>query len=222
MFKAFIPKRIKNHTVLSFLEMLRSFQKLFHSTLKLCVKHFVENEEIVKKYQQSTEDDSLYIEDQKALSEMKYGKSTMSYAGCEVIATYNVLKYLGHKPYLPAIILEYERDGMIFSGRFGTSPLAISDYFENHGFKVDYTPYVDDFDYMAEVEDALILTYYNNKNDIFAQIHTIAITRDEDGYVAHNVHGDGSILRKAMSISEIMGQINNGNCKGISLLGISI
>ena len=49
-----------------------------------------------------------------AVSRMKYGLCRMSFNGCECIAVYNALMYLGLKPSLSEVALRLERYKMLF------------------------------------------------------------------------------------------------------------
>ena len=61
---------------------------------------------------------------------MYFGNKTISFCGCEIIATYNALYDLtgNHDINFPEIINEFEKDGIVLSGFFGTAPKAVEDY----------------------------------------------------------------------------------------------
>jgi len=215
--KGFIPKFISNRVVLGFYGFLRKFQSFLRISWKYCARHFKENEKAygLKGY-------PVYIENQNEYTDMRYGRVTMKYAGCEIMAVYNTMYDLTgrHDESLPEMIYEFERDGMAVSGRFGTAPQAIRDYFERHGFETRMTLRESEFDEIAVKSNAVILTFYNDCRDIFKHIHTISVTKEYGKYIAHNTYCDGRVVGPWESISELINNINEGNAKGICLIGI--
>jgi len=180
------------------------------------------------------------IEDQHAYDDMYLGMSTVAFAGCEVIATYNVIKTLVPDTTVtfPGLIGMYEKKGIINAGRFGVSPRAIVSLLKNinpheglAASKVNRTSFQlnvmiprgkkYDISSFANDRSAIIMTYYNNKFDLYDQIHTIAITKDENGYTAHNVYGNGYIHGPFEDINELIRTIGSGNAGPIMLIGVN-
>lgn len=137
----------------------------------------------------------LFIENQAEWGSILFGegkKSNISYSGCGIIATYNALTALG-EPMSPEIMIElisdFERKGAVWRGRFGVAPKMIYDYFIRRQYDSVWTV-TKDMDYINEIGrnyDVMIVTAYNNKQDITAQIHTVCISKEADGaYVIHN------------------------------------
>ena len=85
---------------------------------------------------------SSYIENQNEWGEILYGwgpHHNMRYSGCEIIATFNVLKALGKAvspDSMAELIGEYEAYGAALWGEFGVSPSAICAYLKRQGFAV--------------------------------------------------------------------------------------
>lgn len=183
-----------------------------------------ENEKAFFNHKESIERNGGYVEDQNRYLDMFYGKMTMSEAGCAVFATYNALCGLcgSHSQgmSLSEIIAEYERDGMVLSGRWGTSPKAVRDFFDRQGFKTELVTDEREFDSLAERSESLIFTMYNDKDDISGEIHTVNISKERGGYIAHNVHCNGRIVGPYGGISELTAHIDGGRVKGICLIGI--
>ena len=119
---------------------------------------------------------------------MQYGQLPLSNNGCGLIATYNVLFDLTKNENIdfPAIIKDLESDGIILNGAFGTSMVAIKDYFEKNGFKAIGSCKVEEFNKIGEEYDAMILTVYNNLDDITGGMHFMAITKQNGVYKVHN------------------------------------
>jgi hypothetical protein len=159
------------------------------------------------------------IERQADFTDMSLGKSTLDYSGCEVIAVYNLLwKYRGGELVtpLPELIETFEADGILYAGRFGVSPRSIRDYLKGRGIEVNYTEDESDFDLLGEFCDHFILTVMNDRDDIFRQIHTFYISKEEGRLIAHNA---GSKMRY-YTVSEVIGALKGGRAKGLSLIAV--
>ena len=152
---------------------------------------------------------------------MYYGNHKISFCGCGLIAVYNALFDLTgkHEIEFPFIIDNFEKNGIVLSGFFGTSPKSIEDFLNLKGFKTISSSKKDDYDKIGENSDALILTKYNDKNNIFNTVHTINITKKNGKYYIHN-DGKNCHLIPYNSISDLLLKINNGNAKDIYLTEI--
>lgn len=215
-----IPK-VSNRVIINFYEILRFLNKLKPKKNKI-KKALEENTlKFIDHINQINKCDG-YIEDQNNYTDMKYGKVTMQYAGCEIIATFNAINnILGEcKKNLGEMIQEFEKDGCVLSGKFGTAPKAIADYLNKNGFVSKISLKEVDFDKIAEESESLILTMYNDVNDIRKEIHTINISKNAGKYIGHNVYCNGIIVGPFDTVSELINNINSGKAKGISLIGI--
>lgn len=222
MFKkicALIPGQVDNSVVVGAFELMRKEQKLLKKDFS---KNLKPNEEMFKKHTEVLKKNKGYVEDQNSYTDMKYGISTMQYSGCEVFATFNAIFNICGKPImsLAQMISEYEKDGMVLSGKFGTSPRAISDFLNRHGFKTHLTTDEKEFDKIGKEFSSLILTMYNDKNDISKEVHTVNISKEGGKFTAHNVYCNGKVVGPYASVSEVIRNINHGKAKGISLIGI--
>lgn len=223
MFKklcAFIPNQIDNRVVIGAFEIMRKKQKLLRKNYEW---HLMANKNAFKKHEANIKRSRGYIEDQNNYTDMVYGDSTMQYAGCEIFATFNAIVNLRGKNLtsLPEMIAEFEKDGMVYSGKFGTSPKAIEDFFKRRGYKTEMTTKENEFDKVGRRSGSMILTMYNDKDDITKEVHTINISKYAGKLIAHNVHCNGVVYGPYKSVSEVLKNINNGNAKGISLIGIN-
>lgn len=216
---AFIPKKISNKTIINAYELLRKTQKLIRNRSK---EHLTINQKAFSSHLNSISKSDGYIEDQNNYTDMPYGKATMQYSGCEIFAVYNAAYSLLKHPLmnLPELISRFEKDGMALSGKFGTSPKALRDFLESQGFTTSFSTKEKDFDMLASTYPSLILTMYNDKNDIRKEIHTVHISKNNNMYTAHNVYCNGMTVGPFPSFQELMKNINNGKAKGISLIGI--
>lgn len=216
---AFIPGKVNNKTVVAAFEAMRTEQKLLGKKFD----HLDANRKAFDKHKAAIEKHKGYVEDQNNYTDVAYGSATMQYSGCEVFATYNALFNLHGKHIidLPDMIAEYEKDGMVMNGNFGTSPKAIADFLTRRGYHAELETESDNFDKVGKDSESLILTMYNDASDISQEVHTINISKGRDGkFTAHNTYCNGKVLGPFASISETISNINNGKAKGISLIGI--
>lgn len=173
-----------------------------------------------------------YIENQAEWGDVKFGVKDMSFSGCEIMATYNALKALGEpvsEQTVVDLIAMYEENGAVLGGLLGSSPYAIEDYFREQGYDVVTTTSHNEetINQIGESSDTVIVHAYNNKDDIKSQIHTVSITKEEDGsYAVHNgyyrpkneyiVNDDFGTLQEAI---DAIGNVNNSS--SIDVIGIS-
>ena len=217
---AFIPKYVRNGVVLGAFELMRKQQRI---TGRDYTSHLKANEESFLRHRGSIERANGYVEDQNSYTDMKYGDYTMQFSGCEVFAVYNAMFNIcgRHEKSLAVIISEFERDGMVLSGKFGTSPRAIVDYLTRNGYVAEITTKPSEFDVMGRRSDSLIITVYNDREDVTKEVHTFNISKGRDGFTAHNVYCNGYVVGPYSCVSEILININGGRAKAISLIGIS-
>ena len=213
--KSFIQKNVPNGLLVRIVEILRQRDHQFPDNYEKNKLAFENHKPMIKL-------NKGYIEDQKNYHDMQYGQIPLSQNGCGVISTYNVLFHLTNNDNIdfPGIIRDLENDGIILNGAFGTSMVAIRDYFLKNGFKAPGSCKVEEFNKIGEEHDATILTIYNNADDITAAMHFIAITKKDGIYKVHNNGArDGAI--NYTSLDDVLKRINNGKAKGVYLTGVS-
>lgn len=179
-------------------------------------------------------DSAVCIENQAQWEAIRFGAGrhhNMSYSGCEIIAVFNAQKKLyglGTLEEMADLIRRFETKGAALWGAFGTSPLALAQYFKKCGMEV-LTSYgkqqsVEDIERESAV---MIATVYNDGDDITKQIHTVCITRNpKGGYVLHNAYYKDKNGRYTESISytsleEAITHISRYEPKLIFLIGIN-
>lgn len=208
----FIPKKIKNKTVVSFYDFLRWADKVIHDKGAI-EEHKLVNDEKVAYHRLRN---GQYIEDQNKYTDMTYGAVTMRYSGCEIMAIYNAFLYIFGKEIitLPELISQFEHNGMVLGGWWGTSPRAIHEFMKKRGFK---TKGYHDKDMLIKLEGekCVILTFYNDGQDITHAVHTVCVALEEDGYYGHNIYGTGKIVGPFASLNELFKSINKGRSKMI-------
>jgi hypothetical protein len=162
-----------------------------------------------------------FIEDQNNYKDMYYGKKTMDYNGCGINTAFNAMNDLTgkHIMSLPLMIDDFENDGIVMMGIFGTSPNSIKNFFIRQGFETISTTKEEEFDKIGEDFDSFILTFYNDGLNIFNQVHVANISKINGKF---NIHNNGTNCHKNLynSISDLIFKSSNGKAKGIMLIGI--
>lgn len=137
---------------------------------------------------------NCFIENQNQWEEVKFGLSTMKYSGCEIMAVYNALLELGNEMTVrktAELITSFEKRGSELSGKWGCSPTSIRQYFTRHEYRVILTTKTNPeaVNFVGANSDTVIITAYNDRNDIRRMIHTVSITKDAQGnFVLHNAY----------------------------------
>lgn len=128
------------------------------------------------------------IENQNAAvcSRMKVGTADLAFAGCGIIAVYNLLVSFGGKPSLAALIARFEKNIIMLKGQFGSDPFKIAELLEDEGYAVTHL----DPSYTGPGE-RFICTFWNDKDDIRDSAHTILLTREADGTLRSHNNRDG-------------------------------
>ena len=203
---------LPNGLILSLLSVLRRFHRK-----RLYIKR-PETRIFSADHKESIRRNNGYIEDQNSYTDLSYGKRTVKYSGCEVIAVYNALSHMNDRRYdLISLLGKFEVDGCILSGEWGTAPSAIKDFFIAEGYIVKQYRLKDKIDLPF---DTFILVIYNDKYDIRQQIHTVCVTLDKNMYTVHNMYGNGRAFGGFNSIEDLLQNHSSGNAKMIYLLGI--
>ena len=135
-----------------------------------------------------------YIENQAEWIKVKLGSgkhSNMEYSGCTIIAVYNALLNLkdGDRNILN-IIDDFEKKGLALKGDFGISPFYAYRFFKKRGYKAKYitSRNKDLIRSFGDKFDTFIVTFYWDKKNIFNKLHTVNISKSDDGFVAHNMY----------------------------------
>ena len=151
----------------------------------------------------------------------------MAYSGCELIAIVNAMHALGHDMSVEEVaelIKKYEGRGATLGGVWGTSPTVIyenlsSEYDVQLCQSTDYS----EIEKIAESSDTLIVTVYNDKNDLTCMIHTVNIEKvtHTDGTYGYIVHNAGN-TKEYSDVEDAIKHIgSDGNSENIQVMGIS-
>ena len=175
-----------------------------------------------------------FIENQSEWESVRFGLSTMKYSGCEIMSVYNTLLNLGSKmtaESMAELISEFERKGAELSGKWGCSPKSLYKYFIRRGYRVTMTTSTDSnvINAVGENSDSIIITAYNDRNDIRKMIHTISVTKDSGGnYVLHNAYkringryAAYSGISSIKNLCDAVDAMSQGQAAPICVIGIS-
>lgn len=175
-----------------------------------------------------------FIENQNEWESVRFGLSTMKYSGCEIMAVYNAMLDLGNRMTawdMAELISDFERKGAELNGRWGCSPKSIYKYLTRRGYRVTMTTCrnPDTINSIGKNSDSIIITAYNDRNDIRRMIHTISVTKDNGGnYTLHNAYkringryAAYSGNSQVNSLWDIIGHISQGQAASICVIGIS-
>lgn len=174
-----------------------------------------------------------FIENQNEWEQVRFGRSTMRYSGCEIMAVYNALLDLGNEmtaQSMAELISEFERKGAAIRGKWGCTPKSIYKYLVRRGYRATMTTSAnpDTINAIGENSRSIIITAYNDRNDIRNMIHTISITKDDLGtYTLHNAYkrtngryaaynGNNTIK----SLWDAIGAMSQGRAASICVIGI--
>ncbi|MCR4650141.1 MAG: hypothetical protein K5662_00150 [Lachnospiraceae bacterium] len=213
----FIPRHVGNGMVLTILEVLRVLGKLKRKDHAVCNSNIT----------QPSEDElgrrmvNGYIEDQRLFRDVSYGVTDVGFAGCEVIALFNALRDLGYGRYsFVSLLRQFEHNGILHGGLWGTSPLALGNWLKAEGLQVYMAKKRKRFEEITAISDAMILTFYNDGNDLGKQIHTVSITCSGGGLIPHNAKTVGGDKIVYHDIAELCQNLADGNIKPLLLIGI--
>ena len=124
------------------------------------------------------------------VSDFRYGNVTLSWSGCEIIANYNALILLDNPQNLNDVANWGENHGQIANGVFGTWPDSSKKLFEHLGYTVVEERDSSRFDSVAADSDVCIFTFWNNKDNYFDAVHTVAIEQGKDGITVYNYYNE--------------------------------
>lgn len=144
-----------------------------------------------------------YIEHQNELTSLIIGKKPVSYSGCGAIAVFNILKIFKNNPTVQDfsnIISCFEKNGLVFSGMFGISPVSIKKLLLEKGFFVKGIKSSDSnaLDTFGNNFDGYISVFFNKNKNIRYGLHYIAIEKNENGFESHNPNKTGSTLSEVI------------------------
>lgn len=136
-----------------------------------------------------------FIENQQELGAFRFGtdkRSDLSYSGCGIIAVYNIITALEGYPAMPlsALIECFEKRGAVLWGGFGVSAIDIYRFLKRRypsaGVLLKCDPA--GMESFSDKYDAFAVTVWNDSRSLKKGLHTVCITKTEEGYVSHNIY----------------------------------
>ena len=229
--KAFIPQHLSNRRLLDILGILTCFKI---SKRKVEINHSANTETLAKALSSGKRfyAREKYIENPPQWKPIRFGRFTMDYSGCEIIATYNAILSLGEtlpEQGIADLISAYEKKGAVLWGGWGVAPRAIYRYFKEKGYDTAMTCSTtpEDIDRMGEEYSTAIITVYNDARDITKQIHTMNVSKaGQNAFVLHNCYRrdrDGSYIMGVPHVSlwETIKSLGGGKAMPICIIGIN-
>lgn len=156
----------------------------------------------------------LHGQKTQPLCDMYYGKYSLGWNGCEIIAAANVMEMCGLPQYFPQVIFEFELNRMHYifpSGYWGTSPKRLGRFFSAHGLSFKRIFPKKEFvqNSAGGKHSCGIVSFWNNKKsdhgaDFFSGgLHTVAYRYDNGKYLVYNLYGRDTSPREVESIAEV-------------------
>ncbi len=130
---------------------------------------------------------------QAALAHISAGRCTMDYMGCEIIALFNALHFLGRETPLEALIRTFERRRwLLLGGRWGASPYAIGSFAREqaipHTAFQGSRAYADLAQAMAEGTHRVFLLSFWLGDTVFSGAHAVMLVRREGQLWGYNLY----------------------------------
>ena len=123
---------------------------------------------------------------------LPFGRRTMDYNGCEVIACFNALRLLGNPRPLGEVAAYFERRGLFLGGLWGTHAEALPRYFASLGFQPEtlYASAVrapSDYDAAFAPARAGVFSFWNDAGCLLRGVHTVALAHRPGGITIYNL-----------------------------------
>lgn len=141
-----------------------------------------------KNYAHNTEHGKAYLsfpmingQGKGDIAQLRYGLSTMSYSGCEVISVYNALVYLGIPRPIHDIALYMERYRVML-GYWGCNVYCLGKALGRFGVEYERVK-------TTEESKAFIVSYWTGKR-FRSSIHSVFCVRKREGIVVYNQYNN--------------------------------
>ena len=228
--KAFIPQHLPNERLLDILDMGTHFKI---SEKKIRANYRANADTISKAFSSggSFYTRGKYIENQPQWKQIRFGKFTMDYSGCEIIAVYNAMLSLGEtlpEQGITDLISVFEKEGAVLWGGWGVAPRAICRSFQGRGCETAITCSTEPepVNRMGEEYYTVVITVYNDARDITKQIHTMNVSKaHKNAFILHNCYRrdrDGSYAggMPYASLWEAVKSLQGGAAMPVCIIGI--
>ncbi|MBR2590765.1 MAG: hypothetical protein IKE65_07565 [Clostridia bacterium] len=140
-----------------------------------------------------------------ALKRYRYGLFSFGWCGCEIIASYNLLKMYGKPQKLCDISREIYPYGHILCGFFGTNVYTLAYYYKKHRIPVKTLYKKKDFLRLAPRGKYGVISFWTGKV-MASSIHTVAYRVEENGSIlVYNRYNNTDKVYTFESIEEAIG-----------------
>lgn len=164
----------------------------------------------------------IYGQGNDEIAGLPFGMSKIEDSGCEVIAVYNAMIYLGDSELFPDVVRYFEDRGSFCGGLFGTHVNAIPQYFfeKGHSAIAHYASQISDFsdfDKALDITGAGIFSFFTGRNTL--NVHTVFIIKNADGTIS--VYNDNNGCVTTTTYKSIEHYIQSGEYTPIVYYEIS-
>lgn len=138
------------------------------------------------------------------VSDLMLGKSRFADVGCEVIAAYNYLLYMGKDPDLAKLTLDFEKNALLSSdGSLGSNPRKISGLFK--AMEIDFEKlYKADDVQTALAEGKPVIFAFHIGDNVFSGIHTVFAVREDGVNYVYNRYNSSKDAEEFSGIEDII------------------
>ena len=132
----------------------------------------------------------------------------------------------GYSPVeFPDLLREYEGNGTALLGNWGASPSGVDLYLRKNGYKTTFVTGPDleqdgnGYERLQSQYDVYIMSSWNIKGQITEGVHTMAITKGENGkFFVHNSFAQNPIEYDSLESAVLL--YHGGDSDPISLIGV--
>mgnify|MGYP004527597793 CR=1 FL=1 len=103
-------------------------------------KEYNKNVNYIKKTKSRVNSGYIYSQDNDSVRGLTYGSRNFWYNGCEIAATYNLMRYINKNKKIQDVIQQFSLNGLRWlNGEWGTEPRDIRKYFNANNIKYTFT-----------------------------------------------------------------------------------
>lgn len=145
-----------------------------------------------------------YGQENPPVCDMVLGKTRFAGVGCEVIAAYNYLLYIGEKPDIAQLAADFEQNALIAAdGSLGSNPRRISGLFK--ALDIPYRKlYKADEAQAALDEGRPVIIAFHIGDNIFSGIHTVFAVKEGGKIYVYNLYNTVKDETEIGAIDELM------------------
>lgn len=145
-----------------------------------------------------------YGQENSPVCDMVLGKTRFASVGCEVIAAYNYLLYIGEKPDIAQLAADFEKNALIAAdGSLGSNPRRISGLFK--ALDIPYRKLYKAEEAQAALDEGrpVIIAFHIGDN-VFSGIHTVFAVKEDGKIYVYNLYNTVKDQTEIGAIDELM------------------